>query len=130
MASFDSAQGRPLLDVRHLVKHFVRKPGLFGKPTVVKAIDDVSFVIEEGELRIAIDFDDPRDGSGSTREAYIEQKRHDAALRFQGWKVLRLSPHDVLHRPERCAALVAQARMEERDPAALSAHVAPRLVAA
>jgi oligopeptide transport system ATP-binding protein len=47
---FDSAQGTPLLDVRRLVKHFVRKPGLFGKPAVVKAVDDVSFAIQEGEM--------------------------------------------------------------------------------
>ncbi len=40
----------PLLDVRHLVKHFVRGQGLFRKPSVVKAVDDVSFTIEEGEM--------------------------------------------------------------------------------
>ena len=40
----------PLLDVRHLVKHFVRKPGLFAPSTIVKAVDDVSFTIGEGEM--------------------------------------------------------------------------------
>jgi peptide/nickel transport system ATP-binding protein/oligopeptide transport system ATP-binding protein len=40
----------PLLDVRHLVKHFVRKHGLFQPPSVVRAVDDVSFSIEEGEM--------------------------------------------------------------------------------
>jgi ABC-type oligopeptide transport system ATPase subunit len=40
----------PLLDVRHLVKHFVRKQGLFRPPAVVRAVDDVSFTIEEGEM--------------------------------------------------------------------------------
>ena len=40
----------PLLDVRHLTKHFVRRPGLFRAPSVVKAVDDVSFSIEEGEM--------------------------------------------------------------------------------
>ena len=40
----------PLLEVRHLVKHFVRKPGLFRAPSVVRAVDDVSFVIEEGGM--------------------------------------------------------------------------------
>ena len=39
-----------LLDVRHLVKHFARKQGLFRPPAVVKAVDDVSFTIEEGEM--------------------------------------------------------------------------------
>jgi oligopeptide transport system ATP-binding protein len=40
----------PLLDVRHLVKHFARKQGLFRPPSVVRAVDDVSFTIEEGEM--------------------------------------------------------------------------------
>jgi peptide/nickel transport system ATP-binding protein/oligopeptide transport system ATP-binding protein len=40
----------PLLEVRHLVKHFSRKQGLFQKPSIVKAVDDVSFTIEEGEM--------------------------------------------------------------------------------
>src|SRR6185295_2294658 len=50
MTPFDSAQGKPLLEVRHLVKHFVRKQGLFRPPSVVKAVDDVSFTIGEGEM--------------------------------------------------------------------------------
>jgi peptide/nickel transport system ATP-binding protein/oligopeptide transport system ATP-binding protein len=40
----------PLLEVRHLVKHFVRKQGLLRSPSVVKAVDDVSFTIDEGEM--------------------------------------------------------------------------------
>jgi ABC-type oligopeptide transport system ATPase subunit len=40
----------PLLEVRHLVKHFVRGQGLLRKPSIVKAVDDVTFTIEEGEM--------------------------------------------------------------------------------
>jgi len=40
----------PLLEVRHLVKHFVRKQGLWRPPSVIKAVDDVSFAIETGEM--------------------------------------------------------------------------------
>jgi len=40
----------PLLEVRRLVKHFTPRRGLFRSPTVVKAVDDVSFSIEEGEM--------------------------------------------------------------------------------
>jgi peptide/nickel transport system ATP-binding protein/oligopeptide transport system ATP-binding protein len=40
----------PLLDVRHLVKHFARKQGILRAPSVVRAVDDVSFVVEEGEM--------------------------------------------------------------------------------
>jgi oligopeptide transport system ATP-binding protein len=39
----------PLVEVSHLVKHFVRDGGLFRKGTLVKAVDEVSFAIEEGE---------------------------------------------------------------------------------
>ena len=40
----------PLLEVRHLTRHFVRKQGLWRPPSVVKAVDDVSFAINEGEM--------------------------------------------------------------------------------
>ncbi|MCA1584729.1 MAG: ATP-binding cassette domain-containing protein [Acidobacteria bacterium] len=39
----------PLVEVRNLVKHFTRGGGLFRAKTVVRAVDDVSFSIEEGE---------------------------------------------------------------------------------
>jgi ABC-type oligopeptide transport system ATPase subunit len=38
------------VEVRHLVKHFVRKQGLFAAPSIVKAVDGVSFMINEGEM--------------------------------------------------------------------------------
>jgi oligopeptide transport system ATP-binding protein len=38
-----------LVEVRGLVKHFVRGGGLFRQKTVVKAVDDVSFRVNEGE---------------------------------------------------------------------------------
>jgi oligopeptide transport system ATP-binding protein len=40
---------KPLLEVRHLTKHFTRGHGLLAKKTVVHAVDDVSFSIAEGE---------------------------------------------------------------------------------
>ena len=41
----------PLLEVRHLVKHFSRGGGLFAPPsTVVRAVDDVSFAVDEGDM--------------------------------------------------------------------------------
>jgi ABC-type oligopeptide transport system ATPase subunit len=39
----------PLLEVRHLVKEFGRRGGWLRQGTVVRAVDDVSFSIEEGE---------------------------------------------------------------------------------
>jgi ABC-type oligopeptide transport system ATPase subunit len=40
----------PLLEVRRLVKHFTPRGRLFRSNTVVKAVDDVSFSIDEGEM--------------------------------------------------------------------------------
>jgi oligopeptide transport system ATP-binding protein len=40
----------PLLEVRGLTKHFVRRPGVFRPRSIVKAVDDVSFSIDEGEM--------------------------------------------------------------------------------
>jgi oligopeptide transport system ATP-binding protein len=39
----------PLLEVRHLVKEFTRKEGLLSRPTVVRAVNDVSFTLDEAE---------------------------------------------------------------------------------
>jgi ABC-type oligopeptide transport system ATPase subunit len=38
-----------LVEVRNLVKHFERGGGLFRAKSVVRAVDDVSFSVEEGE---------------------------------------------------------------------------------
>ena len=50
-----TAQGRggpmqPLLEVRGLSKHFAVRSGLFGKAGVVRAVDDVSFAVQKGEV--------------------------------------------------------------------------------
>jgi ABC-type oligopeptide transport system ATPase subunit len=39
----------PLLDVRHLVKDFPGRPGVFSRAGAVRAVDDVSFTIDPGE---------------------------------------------------------------------------------
>ena len=39
----------PLLEVRGLVKHYTRRHGLFSRPTVLRAVDGVSFSIDAGE---------------------------------------------------------------------------------
>jgi ABC-type oligopeptide transport system ATPase subunit len=40
---------QPLVEVRNLTKHFTRGGGFFRRGTVVKAVDGVSFTIDEGE---------------------------------------------------------------------------------
>ena len=38
-----------LVDVRHLSKHFIRRHGLFTRPTIVRAVEDVSLTIDAGD---------------------------------------------------------------------------------
>jgi ABC-type oligopeptide transport system ATPase subunit len=77
----------PFVDVSHLVKHFVRGGGLFGRGTVVKAVDDVSFSIEEGETFGLVG----ESGSGKTTTGRCLLRLIEptsGAVRFRGEDVL------------------------------------------
>ena len=41
---------QPLLEVRALSKHFPVRSGFLGKAGVVRAVDDVSFSVDKGEV--------------------------------------------------------------------------------
>src|SRR5712691_10049470 len=80
----------PLLDVAHLVKHFTRGKGLFRAGTVVKAVDDVSFEIGEGETFGLVG----ESGSGKTTTGRCILRLVDATsgeVRFAGEDVLAVS---------------------------------------
>jgi ABC-type oligopeptide transport system ATPase subunit len=49
MAPVGSARGTPIVEVRHLVKQFTRREGFLSRPSIVRAVNDVSFAVEEGE---------------------------------------------------------------------------------
>src|SRR4051794_41750671 len=80
----------PLVEVLHLVKHFTRSQGLFRPAAVVKAVDDVSFTIEEGETFGLVG----ESGSGKTTTGrcilrLIEPSSGE--VEFDGRDVLKLS---------------------------------------
>jgi len=81
----------PLLDVRHLVKHYSRGGGLFAPPpAVVRAVDDVSFYIDEGDMFGLVG----ESGSGKSTTGrcilrLIEPDRGEVA--FRGENVLEFS---------------------------------------
>ena len=80
-----------LLGVAHLVKHFTRGKGLFRAGTVVKAVDDVSFEIGEGETFGLVG----ESGSGKTTSGRCILRLIDAtsgAVKFAGEDVLAASP--------------------------------------
>ena len=81
----------PLLDVRNLVKEFTRKQGLFRKASIVRAVDDVSFSIAEGETFGLVG----ESGSGKTTTGrcilrLIEPS--SGSVGFKGEDVLGFSP--------------------------------------
>ncbi|HVC19643.1 MAG TPA: oligopeptide/dipeptide ABC transporter ATP-binding protein [Vicinamibacterales bacterium] len=80
----------PLLEVRHLAKHFVRRHGLLRPASVLRAVDDVSFTIEAGETFGLVG----ETGSGKTTTGrcilrLIEPTSGE--VRFRGEDVLRAS---------------------------------------
>src|SRR5213075_1905408 len=83
-----------LLEVRRLVKHFVRKQGLFSPPSVVKAVDDVSFTIDEGEMFGLVG--ESGSGKSTTGRCILRLiEPTSGEVRFRGKDVLALSPSQM-----------------------------------
>jgi len=104
----------PLLEVRHLVKEFSRRRGIFGAASFVKAVDDVSFTVERGETFGLVG----ESGSGKTTTGrcilrLIEPSSGDVI--FDGKDVLALSRGD-LRRARRDMQIVFQDPYSSLNP--------------
>ena len=103
-----------LVEVRHLVKHYTRKHGLLAAPSIVRAVDDVCFEIDEGETFGLVG----ESGSGKTTTGrcilrLIEPTSGDVL--FKGRDVLKLSRGD-LRRLRRDMQIVFQDPYSSLDP--------------
>jgi oligopeptide transport system ATP-binding protein len=86
----------PLLDVRHIVKEFTRKEGLLSRPTIVRAVNDVSFTLDEAETFGLVG----ESGSGKTTTGrcilrLIEPTAGEVL--FRGENVLAFSRDELRH---------------------------------
>jgi oligopeptide transport system ATP-binding protein len=80
----------PLVEVRNLAKHFTRGGGLFGRPSVVKAVDGVTFAIAEGETFGLVG--ESGSGKSTTGRCMLRLIEPDAGeVRFAGEDVLAFS---------------------------------------
>ena len=80
----------PLLEVADLVKEFSRRPSLFSAPSVVRAVDGVTFSIDEGETFGLVG----ESGSGKTTTGRCILRLIEptsGAVRFRGEDVLTFS---------------------------------------
>ena len=79
-----------LVEVTNLVKHFSRKRGLLASPSIVRAVDDVTFSIEEGEMFALVG----ESGSGKTTTGRCILRLIEPTagqVRFKGEDVLSFS---------------------------------------
>ena len=80
----------PVVEVEHLVKHYIRGGGLLGRGTRVQAVDDVSFAIDAGETFALVG----ESGSGKTTTGRCILRLVEptsGAVRFRGENVLEFS---------------------------------------
>src|SRR2546427_4354024 len=92
--------GRPLLEVRNLVKYFHISGGLFGgREGVVRAVDDVSFAIHRGETLGLVG--ESGCGKTTTRRCILQLERppHGQIL-FEGRDLATLGREELRARSE------------------------------
>jgi oligopeptide transport system ATP-binding protein len=84
----------PLVEVRHLVKQFTRRDGILSKPGIVRAVNDVSFTVDEAETFGLVG----ESGSGKTTTGRCMLRLIEPTsgeVLFRGRNVLSLSREEL-----------------------------------
>jgi oligopeptide transport system ATP-binding protein len=111
----------PLVEVSHLVKHFVRGKSLFRRGAIVRAVDDVSFHVEEGETFGLVG----ESGSGKTttgRSVLRLIEPTSGSVLFRGEDVLAFS-RSRLRQARRDMQLVFQDPYSSLNPRMRARHI-------
>jgi oligopeptide transport system ATP-binding protein len=111
----------PLVEVVHLVKHFVRGGGLSRAKSVVKAVDDVNFAIEEGETFGLVG----ESGCGKTTTGRCMLRLVEPTsgeVRVRGEDVLQLAPRR-LRSARRDMQMVFQDPVASLNPRMRAGHI-------
>jgi ABC-type oligopeptide transport system ATPase subunit len=104
----------PLLEVKDLVKEFTRRQGLFRAPSVVRAVDGISFAIDPGETFGLVG----ESGSGKTTTGRCVLRLIEPTsgeVRFKGDDVLRF-PRERLRQARREMQIVFQDPYSSLNP--------------
>ncbi len=114
MPPLDSTRDRPIVEVRNLVKQFTRREGFLTRPSIVRAVNDVSFTVDEGETFGLVG----ESGSGKTTTGrcilrLIEPTSGE--VRFRGENVLAYS-HEEMRRARRQMQIVFQDPYSSLNP--------------
>ena len=89
---------QPLLEVRAMSKHFPVRGGFIGKAGVVRAVDDVSFTVDKGEVLGIVG--ESGCGKSTTARLLMQLIEPDAGeIRFDGRKLggSGMSIRELLH---------------------------------
>ena len=91
-----------LVEVRNLVKHFERGGGLFREKSIVRAVDDVSFSVDEGETFALVG--ESGSGKSTTGRCMLRLiEPTSGEVQFRGENVLGFSSAPHARRPARHA---------------------------